>query len=233
MIIKMGMRNSARPKRRFAYPERAHPDETSRHADTSKLIRKWRRTGRAFTTVRILISILFVLFFLHATLPNDSAARSSLRLNSYKLTEYFFGPLRSDRWLYEDPQFPLNWSRDVAIVLKTGFGTQERARAWLEALPVGISPESVTVVADFESLMVAKVHNVAPWAFEIHNVVEGVVQNYGLDSPRGAKYRTLAGTVAAGESVLARNLSSSIGWELDAMKVCLQSTSPNLSRSRR
>lgn len=61
-------------------------------------------------------------------------------------------PLKTDRWLYEDSAFPVDWSCDVAIILKwTGFGTQERARALLEALLVEISPESVLFVGDFQA----------------------------------------------------------------------------------
>lgn len=175
--------------------------------------------GRALITLRLVTSVIIGLIFLYATLPNDSAARLSLRFNTQRLAGFLTGPLRSDRWLYEDPAFPVDWSQDVAIILKTGFGTQERAKAWLEALPVGISPGSVVVVGDFESHLVAKVQDLYPMAFDIHNAVADVVRNHGLTSPRGAKYRTLVATVAAGEYDLARNLSSSFGWELDAVKV--------------
>lgn len=178
--------------------------------------------GRALTGLRLLTSAIIVLILIYATLPHDNTARLSIRFNAQKLAAFLTGPLRNDRWLYEDPAFPVNWSRDVAIVLKTGFGTQERATAWLEALPVGISPESVIIVGDFESRLVAKVQDSHQMAFDIHNVVADVVQDYGQTSPRGAKYRTLASTVVAGEYDLARNLSSSFGWELDAIKVGIE-----------
>ena len=37
--------------------------------------------------------------------------------------------------------------------------------------------------------------------------------------PRADKYKNLKAAVSAGEDGLARNYSSSFGWELDAMKV--------------
>lgn len=187
---------------------------------------RWHRPGRSLFTLRLLTSFIIVSILLYTILPHDNLVRLSLRFNAQKLTGFLTGPLKTDHWLYEDPAFPVDWSCDVAIILKTGFGTQERARAFLEALPVGISPETVLVVGDFQTeLIVADGDFQQPRTFEVHDVVADVVRNHGSSYPRGAKYRTLAATIAAGEHGLARNLSRSFGWELDAMKVGTDITS--------
>lgn len=227
-----------------------------------------------------LLAALVLLCAQEALLPYDNPVRLSVRFNAHRAYASLVEPLLAraggrDRWLWDregPPPFPLDWARgDVGVVLKTGYGTRERAVAWLEALPaavfcdeqhgggsIGIGvgedgygvgsssvEENVVVVADFEGevriprrrrqqqqqqqqeqeqeiprtlqdrddddALVLKVHDV---------VAEVLRSEEGFSSaPRGVKYRTLSATIAAGEEELARNLSGSFGWELDAMKV--------------
>lgn len=200
---------------------------------------------------RLPLAFIFALLFLCANgiLPYDNAVRLSVRFNTHKILASLFGPLRSDRWLlYEVPAFPLDWAHgDVGIILKTGYGTRERAVAWLEALPavgknwgtnaigIGNVEENVVVVGDFDgevhiSLGREGADPQDEFVLKVHDVIGDILQSDQgrketssqqsiSSSPRGAKYRTLGATIAAGEQALARNLSRSFGWELDAMKV--------------
>lgn len=185
---------------------------------------RWRRLRGSLFTLRIFTAAMLILTLLYTSLPYDNAIRLSLRLNRQKVIAFLFGPLRSDRWIYEDPVFPVDWSQDVAIILKTGYGTQERATAWLDALSNGINPENVVTVGDFASNLRARGSVTPGW--KVHDVVsemfggqDNTFTQQDLSSPRAGKYRTLGATIAAGEDELARNLSGSFGWELDAMKV--------------
>lgn len=182
----------------------------------------WRRRRRSLLGLRLLTSAALVILFLWATLPYDNALRSSARFNTHRLVNFLRGPLRNERWLYEPPAFPVDWSRDVGIILKTGYGTQERALAWIEALPTGISPENVVIVGDFDAELVTRAG--ARSGLKVHDVIarimdEKLVACEGARCPRAEKYMNLKAAVSAGEDELARNYSSSFGWELDAMKV--------------
>lgn len=181
----------------------------------------WRRSRRSLFSLRLLTSAALVTLFLWATLPYDNALRSSARFNTHRLVAFLRGPLKNERWLYEPAPFPVDWSRDVAIILKTGYGTHERALAWIEALPSGINPENVVVVGDFHAQLETRTG--AQSGLKVHDVVERIVDETpticgGARCPRAEKYMNLKAAVSAGEDELARNYSRSFGWELDAMK---------------
>ncbi|POS80477.1 hypothetical protein DHEL01_v201115 [Diaporthe helianthi] len=181
----------------------------------------WRRSRRSLFSLRLLTSAAIVTLFLWATLPYDNALRSAVRFNTHRFITFLHGPLRNERWLYEPAPFPVNWSRDVAIILKTGYGTHERALAWIEALPVAISPENIIVVGDFHAQLETRTG--ARTGLKVHDVIEQVVDEKpvgcgGARCPRAEKYMNLKAAVSAGEDELARNYSTSFGWELDAMK---------------
>jgi hypothetical protein len=147
---------------------------------------------------------------------------SSARFNTHRLVTFLRGPLRNEHWLYEPPAFPVDWPRDVAIILKTGYGTQERALAWVEALPTGVSPENVIIVGDFKAELATSSGRQS--GLKVHDVIarimdEKLVACEGARCPRAEKYMNLKAAVSAGEDELARNYSGSFGWELDAMKV--------------
>lgn len=182
----------------------------------------WRRRRRSLLGLRLLTSAALVTLFLWATLPYDNALRSSVRFNTHRLLTFLRGPLRNERWLYEPPAFPVDWPRDVAIILKTGYGTQERALAWNEALPTGISPENVIIVADFDAQLATRTGRQS--GLKVHDVISKVMDEKLLACedarcPRAEKFMNLKAAVSAGEDDLARDYSSSFGWELDAMKV--------------
>ena len=182
----------------------------------------WHRRRRSLLGLRLLALVAIVVLCLCATLPYDNALRSSARFNTHQLVSFLRGPLRNERWLYEPPAFPVDWSRDVAIILKTGYGTQERALAWVEALPTGINPENVIIVGDFGAELATR--GGMRSGLKIHDVVakimdETLVLCDGARCPRAEQYMNLKAAISAGEDELARDYSRSFGWELDAMKV--------------
>ncbi|ROV88267.1 hypothetical protein VSDG_09048 [Cytospora chrysosperma] len=173
--------------------------------------------------MRLMVAITLASLFLMATLPYDNFVRLSIRFNIHRILSVVTEPFLSERWLYEAPEFPVDWPHDVAIILKTGYGTMERAVAWFEALPMGINPESILVVGDFDFEL--KLGGEVPLSVKVHDVVAEVLENrpclqsrYGPSCPRVEKYRNLKAAISAGEDELARNLSGSFGWELDAVK---------------
>ncbi|KUI59835.1 hypothetical protein VP1G_07056 [Cytospora mali] len=188
------------------------------------MLLRWRRLWRSLLNLRLVASFALGSLFLWATLPYDNAIRLSVRFNTQRLLKLATGPFINERWLYEEPTFPVDWAHDVAIILKTGYGTQERALAWFEALPMEINPESVLVVGDFN--LELKVGGEMPMGVKVHDVVAGVLERrpcsrYKSENPpcpRVEKYRNLRAAISAGADELARNLSGSFGWELDAVK---------------
>ncbi|ROW12437.1 hypothetical protein VMCG_00759 [Cytospora schulzeri] len=184
---------------------------------------RWRRLWRSLLNLRIMASVALASLFLWATLPYDNAIRLSVRFNTHRLLGLVTEPFINERWLYEEPEFPVDWPHDVAIILKTGYGTQERAVAWFEALPTGINTESVLVVGDYDFEL--KLGGEMPLGVKVHDVVAQVLERrpclqskYEPLCPRVDKYRNLKAAISAGEDELARNLSGSFGWELDAVK---------------
>lgn len=123
----------------------------------------------------------------------------------------------------------MDWPHDVAIILKTGYGTKERAVAWLEAMPVGIDPASILVVGDSDFELELELGGEIPQVVKVHDVVGEVLEDkpclqsrYKTPCPRVEKYRRLMVAISAGKDELAGNLSSSFGWELDAVKVSIK-----------
>lgn len=186
---------------------------------------RWNRRWRSVLNLRLVASTTLVFLFLWATLPYDNAVRLSVRFNVHRALSLVPGPFTRERWLYEEPMFPVNWAHDVAIILKTGYGTQERVGAWFEALSAAINPEGVLVVGDFDSTLELG-GTPSLGSVRVHDVVAEVLDGEPHPQckaegscPRVGKYRALSAAISAGEDDLARNLSGKFGWELDAVKV--------------
>lgn len=221
------------------------------------MLLRWHHLRRSLSALhRLSFALLFTLIFLCAkgALPYDNAVRLSIRFNAQKAFASLVGPLQSDRWLlrYEEPPaFPLDWAAaargDVGIVLKTGYGTRERAVAWLEAWLSSaifsgdenghVEGNNVMIVGDFEGKVRVSRGRAGPaddaLVLKVHDVVAEVLLQCEQDhsderlapegafssTPRGEQYMTLRAAIAAGENEQAMSLSESFGWELDAIKV--------------
>lgn len=153
-------------------------------------------------------------------LPYDSEYRLYLNM---RVRESRWTPRPSDlKWLARPPAYPVNWREDVGFIMKSGFGTQHRIPAWLEAVrELG----DVVLIADFATkpgahYIYAKDGRQMP----VHDVVGAMLEQRVFSdaklesSPRVEKYRNMSATIARGDAEAAKEMSKQFGWELDAMK---------------
>lgn len=191
--------------------------------------RCWTRPGV------VVLALLAVCYYF---LPYDSTLRLSVRFNSQRVVNTFAQPPKSlEAWTLAplgNASSPSNslpaggrhlpaLYDDVGVILKTGYGTQHRVGAQIDAL--GLRPHSI----DVDNMVV-----IGDWAGEVmygdkgqqitvHDVIAPVLDSGILGSrancARAEKYRALAAAVRAGDDAEAMRISKAVGWELDAMKV--------------
>jgi hypothetical protein len=158
-------------------------------------------------------------------LPYDSPFFSFLRLTSSKVSGTFRSPNADERLLLELPgQHPFT-DEEVAYIVKTGYGTQERVPALLEAsgalLKAGSEyGDNVLVVGDFATTLELKgrtvpIHDVVAAAIDHEDVVKTEIQG----TERIQKYRDMTLAIQQGRKGDAEQLSKAVGWDLDALKV--------------
>ncbi|KAE8149387.1 hypothetical protein BDV25DRAFT_2876 [Aspergillus avenaceus] len=178
----------------------------------------WRRY--VSRRLRVFFGLLLLVLLLWIMLPYDHPVRLSARFNvkafSTALSSYLWGRW----WLTEQRGFPVSLSDDVAVLLKSGFGTRDRISAWLEAHE-HVDFTNLLLVGDFAMQpdhlfgyhgRRLPVHDMVAWMFE-----RGYL-SVDLDHPRLTKYSELSAAVANDDLATARELSNAFGWELDALK---------------
>ncbi len=199
--------------------------------------RWWTRPG---------VLILVLLGLLYHMLPYDSTLRLSVRFNSQRVVNTLAAPPRSlESWiLAPSTSWPLDSVAattsakgkaggrrlpalydDVGVVVKTGYGTQHRVAAQIEALrlqPHAADAANVLVIGDWEGEVIYTTPAGRPHAIPVHDVVAPVLDSGVLGArascARAEKYRSLAAAVRTGNDAAARHISETAGWELDAMK---------------
>ncbi|KAI3401739.1 hypothetical protein diail_9403 [Diaporthe ilicicola] len=155
-------------------------------------------------------------------LPYDSPFLSFLRLTSSKVFGTFRSPNADERLLLELPgRFPFT-DEEVAYIVKTGYGTQERVPALLEAsggLKAGSEyGDNILVVGDFTTTLKLKGK-----AFIIHDVVAAAIEHEAVktqiqSTERAYKHGNMTLAIQQGRKEDAEQLSKAVGWELDALK---------------
>ncbi|KAK0636624.1 hypothetical protein B0T17DRAFT_483723 [Bombardia bombarda] len=184
--------------------------------------RVWPRTTRRqrrFLRLLVLpIAFLSVLFSF--ILPYDHPIRLAVYFNLSSLSSFLF-TTTDNRWISRPPLYPFNWSEDIGVILKSGFGTQHRIAAWLDAVQtVG----DVLIVADFETKQGGHYsHPQTGQTLPVHDAVAltlggGALPSSLLTHPRVEKYAKLWAAINGGDLDEARVMCKSFGWELDAMK---------------
>lgn len=174
---------------------------------------------------KIALSLFISVLILNFTTPYDSSIRSFFRFQHSVIEDYYQSQRPTDGWLYRKPQYPIDPDNDVGLIIKTGYGTKHRIPLALRALGNESLFADVLVVQDFPVLPEQK-----HWHLTNGKPVS-VVDILGWNMQRGAlkgrehlerisKYTNLADAVEAEEWVLSEGLGKTIGWELDAMKVC-------------
>lgn len=177
------------------------------------------KLGRLVLVVNLgfLVWVLLCLTFL----PYDSPSVLWIHFAAGKFATLFRSPPSAAHWLARPPAFKVNFDTDVAFIVKTGYGTQERVLVQLDALGLTVDGEAAgntIVIADFKADIQHNGNNVV-----IHDVIEPVVKELALvghgSHPRVKKYQNMTEAVAQGRHAEAEAAIKSFGWELDALKV--------------
>ncbi|KAH8886509.1 hypothetical protein GQ53DRAFT_657752 [Thozetella sp. PMI_491] len=175
-------------------------------------VRNWRRL--------VPLAFLFLFLAYHA-LPYHSHHRLRVHL-------YFYVPLQraltGDKLLSRAPPYPIDLAEDVALIIKSGYGTKDRLQGTLQFLSEG-GPHfnNITLTADFAT-QPGKHYSYNGVDLPVHDVVRMTIDNASerptdkSAPPRLEKYARLQEAISKGDDELARSLSAEFGWELDAMK---------------
>lgn len=169
-----------------------------------------------------------MLFFLGALLlfgwimlPYDNVVRLAIRFNVKQL-QHYLNAHPAESWVFAEPAYPVDLGTDTVVIVKTGYGTRQRANAWFEALSDANEFRDFLVIADYASKPGQEVNNHGK-PLPIHNVVNQTLSSLGkaakLSHTRVAKYLQFAEAIENGKEE-ADKLAKSTGWEIDALKVC-------------
>lgn len=178
----------------------------------------------SFVLVGVMVPDLFGYWLLRNIvglyLPYDAEYRLYLNM---RIRESRWTPPPSDlTWMSRRAAYPVNWREDVGFIMKSGFGTQHRIPAWLEAVrELG----DVVLIADFATKPGAHyVYAKDGRQIPVHDVVGTMLEQRVFSgaelasSPRLEKYRNMSAAIARGDANAAKEISKQFGWELDAMK---------------
>ncbi|GKT63354.1 glycosyltransferase family 31 [Colletotrichum tofieldiae] len=145
---------------------------------------------------RLLVLVFFSFLvgnaLLYLVLPYDNPLVLAFRFNFSGLQLWFRGSgVEKDAWLYEPARYPIEYSTDVGLLIKTGYGTRRRLAAQLEAF--GLTTENAdafVVVGDWtprEGGMIAGV--------QVHDAIGGVMAMPEMrshhDAPKFKEYLAL------------------------------------------
>lgn len=126
----------------------------------------------------------------------------------------------NDDWISEPSPFNIDMD-DVAMIVKTGFSTQERLSAKLEAISDSENPNNLVLVGDYSttpgSHFICKgikvpVHNALAWMLDKENI------SLQLNVDRLHYFSDLTSAIDTGDRELALSIGKTHGWELDIMK---------------
>lgn len=148
-----------------------------------------------------------------------------MRFSGDAAEDYMQNRYPSDSWLFRTQQYPVDMDNDIAIIVKTGYGTRRRVPVALAALSNETFFADTVVVQDFpifeEHQISYQLANGKPVpAVDVvgWNLERGVL-NSKTHLERISKYRHLAEAIEAEEWALSDGIGMDIGWELDALKV--------------
>lgn len=175
---------------------------------------------------RVFLS-LCIIFLSLTTLPYDNPVRLSFRFNFNILSSFALppSPVSDDLWLFRSrAAFPLNTpSDDIAVIVKSGYGTRDRIAAWLEAHK-DMHLSNLLVVADLSTKFLGSHYRYDDREMPVYNMIAWMLERRVLPlrssrHPRLRKYSRLVNAITSGRTDVAQDLCRSFGWELDAMKV--------------
>ncbi|ETS86300.1 hypothetical protein PFICI_00128 [Pestalotiopsis fici W106-1] len=177
------------------------------------------RLSRSRAIVLGLIA-LFLTFYVLS--PYDSSLRSTLRWQSTVASDYVQHLHPDDKWLFKEQKYPIDPSQDIAVIVKTGFGTRNRVPNVLAALGNETLDNDVLIIQDYP------VNTRKPYitgnakTVETVDIISWMVQNHKLadhgKNERLMKYEHLVDAIEDEDYFMADTLAKGYGWELDAMK---------------
>lgn len=172
---------------------------------------------------QLLVAVPVVILLLWVLLPNDHFLRLWARFNLSPVID----PTLTTKQFYAAPlPHPVDLNRDVALLVKSGYGTRHRMRGWLDLIQRGMHFDQFLFVADFDTddlaMVDAKgepvvVHNVVNMT--MHRVMDKLNFEEQKRYPRIEKYTTLEGALKHEYNTIADKVAQEFGWEMDAMKV--------------
>ncbi|KAF5861017.1 hypothetical protein ETB97_000845 [Aspergillus alliaceus] len=170
--------------------------------------------------LRLFLWLLVVVLLLWRSLPYEHPIRLSARFNVKALSTAWISYL-GDRWWFADQStFPVVISNDVAVLMKSGFGTKDRISAWLEAHEQD-KFNNLLLVGDF-STQSGQLFSYNGRRLPVFDLVAWMLERGYLSAelahPRLMKHSNLSVAIASGDIDTAKALSKSFGWELDALK---------------
>lgn len=178
-----------------------------------------RLGGIAIIVLLTWVTVLWI------SLPFDSSVLSWIRLMTAKAFGIIRSPNDDERLLLEQPgRFPFT-DDEVAYIVKTGYGTQERVPALLEAswrtrARHEDEEDNILLVGDFATELKFQgrtivIHDMVAAAMEHDAVVKTSVKN----TERSYKYGNMTLAIKDGKKKEAEEYSKAVGWDLDALKV--------------
>lgn len=191
---------------------------------------------------RRLAGMVFLVFLtwtlvLWIFLPYDHPFILFLQFTTSKVLGIFRSPTADERLLLENPgRFPFT-DEEVAYIIKTGYGTQERVPALLEASrSIGTATkyeeDNILIVGDFATEFDFKGNK-----FAIHDMVAAVMEHEAVkttetkNTERMQKYENMTLAIQEGRKEEAEQFSKIVGWELDALKVMMLQISNAVGRT--
>lgn len=181
------------------------------------LVRQALRAARVLLVAFTAVVLLMWLF-----LPNDHYLRAWGQFNFGTLMQ----PTLTTAAFFQRPlPFPVSLADDVALVVKTGYGSQARLSGWVDILQNGQEFNNVLFTADFD---------VGSWHYQshykgqpiaIHNVAKMAMQRVShfpsQSIARIEKYERMEAAMQKKDDALAQSLAKDFGWEMDSIKVPL------------
>ncbi|CAK7199889.1 hypothetical protein SEUCBS139899_002575 [Sporothrix eucalyptigena] len=182
-----------------------------------------RSRARTWRRVAALAMALVLCFHF---LPNDNHLRLALRYLAYTSRQQPFSP---HQLLAESVPYPVDLVQDVALIIKSGYGTKDRLPGTLKFVggddhdKNGLRFESILLVADFATQPGGHYNCCAGLELPVHDVVLQTIHSAPLADtaarPRHVEnYARLQAALAKNDDKLAQSLSHDFGWQLDAMK---------------
>lgn len=185
-----------------------------------------RARARAWRRVVFLFALLTIAYWM---LPLDNTCRLAMRRLFHTPRQHTFSRAQL---LAKPVPYPVNLAKDVALIIKSGFGTKDRVPGTLQLLDEAPGGNtifgSILLTGDFATLP-GKHYRVNGKDLPMYDVVGLTIDQavYGgkpiVESKRNptkiGNYTALQDALAHGNEELALSLSHQFGWELDALKV--------------